>query len=169
MGEPIYAASELRSVLPERLSAWLNWSTLRKGPADYVTEEMRVRFGDLLFEVDSRDGAALIYVAMEHQSSSDELMPFRMIEYLTQIWARHLRKAKPRPRRLPVVIPLVVHIGSQGAGGVTRHSSSTFSRYRRAWPTCSVTTCRDSGSCSTTSRRWIRQNWPSARSHRKCG
>lgn len=115
MSEPIYAASELRSVLPERLSAWLNWSTLRKGPADYVTEEMRVRFGDLLFEVDSRDGAALIYVAMEHQSSSDELMPFRMLEYLTQIWARHLRKAKPRPRRLPVVIPLVVHIGSQGA------------------------------------------------------
>lgn len=78
MGEPTYAASELRSVLPERLSAWLDWSTLRKGPADYVTEEMRVRFGDLLFEVDSRDGAALIYVAMEHQSSSDELMPFRI-------------------------------------------------------------------------------------------
>ncbi|MEV6216104.1 Rpn family recombination-promoting nuclease/putative transposase [Nocardia sp. NPDC051833] len=115
MGEPAYAASELRSVLPERLSAWLDWSTLRKGPADYVTEEMRVRFGDLLFEIDSRDGAALIYVAMEHQSSSDELMPFRMLEYLTQIWARHLRMTKPRPRRLPVIIPLVVHIGSQGA------------------------------------------------------
>ncbi|MEU3010952.1 Rpn family recombination-promoting nuclease/putative transposase [Nocardia asteroides] len=114
MSEPAYAATELQAVLPEQVSAWLDWSTLRKGPADYVTEDMRARFGDLLFEVDSRDGEALIYVAMEHQSSSDELMPFRMLEYLTQIWGRHLRKTKPRPRRLPVIIPLVVHIGSQG-------------------------------------------------------
>ncbi|MFI5502837.1 Rpn family recombination-promoting nuclease/putative transposase [Nocardia asteroides] len=73
MSEPAYAATELQAVLPEQVSAWLDWSTLRKGPADYVTEDMRARFGDLLFEVDSRDGQALIYVAMEHQSSSGAL------------------------------------------------------------------------------------------------
>jgi hypothetical protein len=45
-------------------------------------------------------------------------MAYRMLRYVTRIWDQHLRD-HPRARRLPAVIPLVVHHGrSQWAGPV---------------------------------------------------
>jgi len=59
-----------------------------------------------------------VYVLVEHQSSSDPLMAFRMLRYVTRIWDQHLR-GHPNARRLPAVIPLVVHHGrSRWAGPV---------------------------------------------------
>jgi hypothetical protein len=52
----------------------------------------------------------LVYVLVEHQSSSDPLMAFRMLRYITRIWDRYLDE-HPRARQLPPVIPVVVHQG----------------------------------------------------------
>ena len=51
-----------------------------------------------------------MYLLVEHQSSGDPLMAFRMLRYVTRIWDRHLRD-HPQARQLPAVIPLVVHHG----------------------------------------------------------
>jgi hypothetical protein len=50
----------------------------------------------------------LVYVLVEHQSSDDPLMAFRMLRYVVRIWDRYLTD-HPAATRLPAVIPLVVY------------------------------------------------------------
>jgi hypothetical protein len=109
-GVPENAASQLRAVLPPGLASRLDLGRLARVPASFVDEALKWRYSDLLFTapLDGRD--AFVYLLVEHQSSADALMAFRMIRYVTRIWDHYLRD-HPRARRLPVVIPLVVHHG----------------------------------------------------------
>jgi len=109
-GVPENAASQLRAVLPPDLAGRLDLGQLTPVPASFVDEALKWRYSDLLFTapLDGRD--AYVYLLVEHQSSADPLMAFRMLRYVTRIWDRHLRD-RPRARQLPAVIPLVVHHG----------------------------------------------------------
>jgi predicted transposase YdaD len=109
-GVPANAASQLRAVLPPDLAGRLDLDRLTRVPASFVDEALRWRHSDLLFAapLDGRD--AYVYVLVEHQSSDDPLMAFRMLRYMTRIWDQYLRE-QPQARRLPAVIPLVVHHG----------------------------------------------------------
>jgi hypothetical protein len=92
------------------LRAGLDLDQLTRVPASFVDEALKWRYSDLLFTapLDGRD--AFVYLLAEHQSSTDPLMAFRMLRYVTRIWDQHLRD-HPRARQLPAVIPLVVRHG----------------------------------------------------------
>ncbi len=109
-GVPENAASQLRAVLPTDLAVRLDLGQLARVPASFVDEALKWRYSDLLFTapLDGRD--AFVYLLVEHQSSADPLMAFRMLRYVTRIWDQHLR-GHPKARRLPAVIPLVVYHG----------------------------------------------------------
>jgi hypothetical protein len=109
-GVPENMASQLRAVLPPGLAGRLDLDQLARVPASFVDEALKWRYSDLLFTapLDGRD--AFVYLLAEHQSSADPLMAFRMLRYVTRIWDQHLRD-HPRARRLPAVLPLVVHHG----------------------------------------------------------
>jgi hypothetical protein len=109
-GVPENAASQMRAVLPPGLANRLDLDRLTRVPASFVDEALKWRYSDLLFTapLDGRD--AFVYLLVEHQSSADPLMAFRMLRYVTRIWDHHLRD-HPRARQLPAVIPLVVHHG----------------------------------------------------------
>jgi Putative transposase, YhgA-like len=79
-------------------------------PGSFVDEALRWRHSDVLFTapLDGRD--AFVYVLVEHQSSDDPLMAFRVLRYVTRIWDQYERE-HPGARRLPAVIPLVVYQG----------------------------------------------------------
>jgi predicted transposase/invertase (TIGR01784 family) len=115
-GVPENAASQLRAVLPPDLAARVDLGRLATVPASFVDEALQWRYSDLLFTapLDGRD--AYVYLLVEHQSSLDPLMAFRMLRYVTRIWDQYLR-GHPKSRQLPAVIPLVVHHGrSQWTG-----------------------------------------------------
>jgi len=109
-GVPANAASQLRAVLASGIAARLDLGRLAPVPGSFVDEDLRWRHSDVLFTapLDGRD--AFVYVLVEHQSSDDPLMAYRMLRYVTRIWDRNLRE-HPRARRLPAVTPLVVHHG----------------------------------------------------------
>jgi predicted transposase/invertase (TIGR01784 family) len=109
-GVPANAVAQLRAVIPPDLAGHLDLDRLTRVPASFVDEALRWRHSDLLFAtpLDGRD--AYVYVLVEHQSSRDPLMAFRMLRYVTRIWDQYLRE-HPRAQRLPAVIPLVVHHG----------------------------------------------------------
>lgn len=109
-GLPENMASQLRAVLPSDLAARLDLTRLAPVPASFVDEALKWRHSDLLFTVPLDGCDAYVYLLAEHQSSDDPLMAFRMLRYITRIWDQHLR-AHPHARRLPAVIPLVVHHG----------------------------------------------------------
>lgn len=110
LGVPENMASQLRAVLPPEVAARLDLARLVRVPGSFVDETLKWRHSDLLFTAPVEGRDALVYVLVEHQSSSDPLMALRMLRYITRIWDRYLDE-HPGARRLPPVIPVVVHQG----------------------------------------------------------
>jgi predicted transposase YdaD len=112
LGTPSNAASQLRATLPPALVARLDLDRLTSVPGSLVDATLRWRHTDLLFTAPLDGREAFVYVLIEHQSSNDPLMAFRMLRYVVRIWDRYLRD-HAKATRLPAVIPLVVHHNEQ--------------------------------------------------------
>lgn len=108
LGESANAASQLRAVLPDALVGRLELDQLARVSGSFVDASLRWRHSDLLFTVPLAGREALVYVLVEHQSSEDPLMAFRMLRYVVRVWDHYLAE-HPGVIRLPAVIPLVVH------------------------------------------------------------
>ena len=115
-GVPANAASQLRAVLPPDLAGRLDLGRLAPAPGSFVDGSLRWRHSDLLFTAPLDGHDAFVYVLVEHQSSDDPLMAYRMLRYVTRIWDQYERE-HPKARRLPAVIPLVVHHGRRQWAG----------------------------------------------------
>lgn len=101
-------------MLPQSLADDLELDALTPVPGSFVDEALAERHTDLLFRTTFRSGAtAYVYLLLEHQSEPDPEMPWRMLQYEMRIWQRH-RAEFPDARRLPPIIPLVVHHGERG-------------------------------------------------------
>lgn len=97
-------------MLPPALLADLELDTLVPVVGSFVDESLRWRHCDLLFTTRFRGRDAIVFVLVEHQSSPDRLMAWRMLRYVTKIWDRYLAE-HPDATALPLVIPVVVHHG----------------------------------------------------------
>lgn len=73
-----------------------------------ISAELQPRYGDLLFRTRVDNRAAYLFLMVEHQSRSDPLMAFRILEYMVSVWNHHIRH-NPKTRTLPAIIPLVVY------------------------------------------------------------
>ena len=108
-----HATGELQAILPPALTARIDFATLTLCPGNYVDEDLRQRYTDLLFSAEITGKKALLYVLFEHQSSVDPLMLFRLLAYMVRIWEAHLR-SEPEAKRLPAIIPVVLHHSHSG-------------------------------------------------------
>ncbi|WP_298808514.1 Rpn family recombination-promoting nuclease/putative transposase [uncultured Gordonia sp.] len=111
-GDPDNAASELRSVLPPRLTARINLDNLRPQPGTFVDPELQHRHIDLLFRTTTDNGDAYLYLLVEHQRTSDPAMALRMMTYQTRIWEHHrITEGTAASAPLPLIIPIVIYQG----------------------------------------------------------
>jgi hypothetical protein len=110
---PERAAEELRHALGPELARAIDFTTLQLVPGSVVDETLHERHTDLLFSV--RCGAATIRVLVlfEHQSGVDPWMPLRLLGYMLRIWEA-IVKTQPDARRLPALVPVVLHHGETG-------------------------------------------------------
>jgi predicted transposase YdaD len=108
-----HAAGILQGVLPSALAARIDFSTLVLCPGSFVDQRLRGRHTDLLFSANVAGQEALLYVLFEHQSTVEALMAFRLLQYMVRIWESHHR-AHPEARRLPPIVPVVLHHGPGG-------------------------------------------------------
>ena len=110
---PEHAASILRLLLPPGLVAHLDWSSLALCPGSFVDDALSERFTDLLFSILFGGCPALLYLLFEHESQSDHFMALRLLRYELRIWEAWL-KDHPTAKRLPVIIPVVLHHSPKG-------------------------------------------------------
>ena len=96
--------------------AWagsLDFSTLQKVPADYVSDERLSRRGDGVWQVRFHDGRPVL-VVLEFQSSDDPRMALRILAYTSLLYqelARNEAPALDELGRLPAVLPVVLYNG----------------------------------------------------------
>jgi predicted transposase YdaD len=112
-GEIRHARALLQRILPAAIVPLFDWGTLAEADSSFITRELRKRQSDLLFTVRLRESGAVVFILLEHQSGVDFGMPLRMARYMVQIWERRRRK-HPNARRLPPIVPVVVHNGRWG-------------------------------------------------------
>ncbi len=115
--EPENAVGELKHLLPPEVTKRIDWSTLQKLSVDFIDEEFSKRRADVAFSVKLDGRQVVLYLLLEHQSTSDNLMGFRLLSYMVRLWDEYLeaqRKAKRKTERLPAIIPMVVHHSKGG-------------------------------------------------------
>lgn len=113
-----HAASLLRQILPPALAARIDFATLVLCAGSYVDEVLRERFSDLLFSVKIDGREAFVYVLLEHQSTVDDNMGFRLLRYEVRIWERW-QADHPGVMKLPVIVSAVLHHSETGWTGGT--------------------------------------------------
>jgi hypothetical protein len=125
-GHPERAAAELRAVLPPHVVSAVDWASLRREHGSVVDPELRETESDLLFTARLRTGhPLLLYVLLEHQSSVDPWMALRMLRYVVRQLERW-RQEHPESESLPLIIPLVMYHGPEGAWTAPRRVEELF-------------------------------------------
>lgn len=79
-------------------------ANLTPGTHQFIEKSLRAYYSDVLWSVETSDGDGYIYCVIEHQSSAEKNMAFRLMRYATAAMQRHLDKGYDR---VPLVVPLL--------------------------------------------------------------
>ena len=102
----------LRSLLPADVVAALDLRSFKRCSESFVDETLAQNHSDCLFQTRFRGSDLYFYFLVEHQSSQDPLMAFRLLRYLVKIWDWWTQD-RPDAKRLPPIVPLVVYHGDK--------------------------------------------------------
>ena len=103
----------LRGFLPGDWLAELDFSTLKKLPTEYVSDELLKRHGDCVWRMRRRRGEWLyLLVLLEFQSTAEPWMALRILTYTSLLYQELVRNDVLDARgRLPPVLPVVLYNG----------------------------------------------------------
>ena len=110
LGHPETARDFLDIHLPASLRALCDLATLRLESGAFIEPALRPACSDILYSLETTRGDGYIYCLIEHQSTPDPLMAFRLMRYSLLAMQAHLDKNKGRGK-LPLVIPLLFYHG----------------------------------------------------------
>jgi predicted transposase/invertase (TIGR01784 family) len=128
------ATSFLQRHLPQEVIQALNWSTLKLVEGSFVDEDLRRSEADVLYEVErvSGEDSVWLYLLLEHQSTPDRWMRFRLLKYCCRIWDFSFRE-HPEQRELRAIVPLVFYQGARSWSYATEFAD-LFAESVRDWP-----------------------------------
>lgn len=107
---PASAGALLRELLPPALCDAIAWDTVTGEPGSFVDPELADHHSDLRFSARARTGdSLLVHLLLEHQSTSDPVMPLRTLTYETRIWNR-FHKDRPDERLPPIIAVVISHV-----------------------------------------------------------
>ncbi|ANA23070.1 hypothetical protein UQ49_05190 [Salmonella enterica subsp. diarizonae] len=92
--------------LPTEIRGICDLDTLRLESSHSVEESLKEQYSDVLYSVKMQGTSGYIHVLIEHQSTADKKMAFRMMRYA--IAAMH-RLLKDENGPLPLVVPLLFY------------------------------------------------------------
>jgi predicted transposase/invertase (TIGR01784 family) len=94
--------------LPPALRQVCDLNTLRLESGSFIEEDLRAYYSDVLYSLKAGQGDGYIYALIEHQSSPDRHMGFRLMRYAIAAMQRHLDAGNDK---LPLVIPILFYHG----------------------------------------------------------
>ncbi|VTR45787.1 Putative transposase, YhgA-like [Serratia fonticola] len=97
--------------LPAELRAICDLNTLKLESGSFVEDNLRQYFSDVLYSLKTTAGDdGYVHVLIEHQSTPDQHMAFRLIRYAVAAMQRHLEAGH---KKLPLVIPMLFYTGKR--------------------------------------------------------
>lgn len=145
--QPEIARDFMEIHLPAELRAICDLSTLKLESGSFVEDDLRQYFSDVLYSVETVEGTGYVHVLIEHQSSPDIHMAFRMTRYAIAAMQRHLDAGH---KKLPLVIPILFYVGKRSPYPYTTRWLDEFDDpelaanvYGSAYPLVDVTVIPD--------------------------
>ncbi|HFU9945486.1 TPA: Rpn family recombination-promoting nuclease/putative transposase, partial [Escherichia coli] len=110
LANPDVARDFLELHLPAEYRQLCDLSTLKLETATFVEPDLHQYASDILWSVKTTGGEdGYVYTLIEHQSTENLYMPFRMLRYSVAAMQRHLEQHKT----LPLVIPVLFYHGER--------------------------------------------------------
>ena len=92
----------------------IDFSTLQKLSAEYVSDELVKRHGDAVWQVRLRERWLYLLVLLEFQSRDEPRMALRILTYTSLLYGELIRNGAVGAREpLPVVLPVVLYNGAR--------------------------------------------------------
>ena len=102
----------IEGFVPGEIVALVDFSSLERLNASFVSREMQQREGDMIWSVRIRDQTLYLYLLLEFQSRVDHAMPVRMLQYVASLYDHLIREKQVTPQTgLPPVLPMVLYNG----------------------------------------------------------
>ncbi|EKN6022825.1 Rpn family recombination-promoting nuclease/putative transposase [Yersinia enterocolitica] len=108
MTQPATACDLLEFHLPPELRQLCDLSTLRLESGSFIENNLRACYSDVLYSLKTTAGDGYVYALIEHQSSPDKHMAFRLMRYAIAAMQSHLEAGNDQ---LPLVIPMLFYHG----------------------------------------------------------
>ncbi|MGC8779460.1 MAG: Rpn family recombination-promoting nuclease/putative transposase, partial [Anaerolineae bacterium] len=107
---PEMVADLLRGFVPEPWVAQVDFGTLERVNASYVSDDLRVREDDLVWRMRLSGDWVYVYLLLEFQSTVDRFMAVRVMTYVGLLYQDLIRRREfTKDMRLPPVVPLVLY------------------------------------------------------------
>lgn len=94
--------------LPPALRKLCDLNTLQLASGSFIEDDLRPYYSDVLYSLKAGNGDGYVYCLIEHQSTPDKHMAFRLIRYAIAAMQRHLDAGH---KTLPLVIPVLFYQG----------------------------------------------------------
>lgn len=99
--------------LPSELCQLLDFSSLTQVSGSYITPAMKHKEDDAVWRVSMGDRYLYLYLLLEFQSTVDDTMPIRMMQYVSALYEALVKTKEAHPKQLPPVIPIVLYNGEE--------------------------------------------------------
>ena len=109
LNHPATARDFLRLHLPASLQKLCDLNPLQLESGSFIEDDLRAYYSDVLWSLKTREGDGYIYTIIEHQSTADAHMAFRLMRYAIAVMHRHLAAGH---MKLPLVIPMLFYHGA---------------------------------------------------------
>lgn len=94
--------------LPPALRKLCDLNTLQLASGSFIEDDLQPYYSDVLFSLKAGKGDGYVYCLIEHQSTPDKHMAFRLMRYAIAAMQRHLDAGH---KTLPLVIPVLFYQG----------------------------------------------------------
>ena len=83
----------------------------------FILQDFKDKEADLVYKIKVKEQEVIFYVLFELQSSVDYQMPYRLLQYMMEIWREYLKDidtnvAESKDFKLPVIVPMVLYNGA---------------------------------------------------------
>jgi predicted transposase YdaD len=111
MTDPMVYREFFQAFLPPEVLKRTDLSRIQATQDHFISQELRQFYSDCLYTAPFDGENGYFYVLIEHQSSPDPKMPYRIWRYMFLIWEKIVRNENPD--RIPFIQPLILYSGAQ--------------------------------------------------------
>jgi predicted transposase/invertase (TIGR01784 family) len=113
------------NTLPKEVLEIVDLDTLVPQPESLIDDKLSLRISDMLykvtFKIEAQQTTGFLYLLIEHSSTSQPMLPLRMMEYMTRVLVKYVDQNEDT-EILPPICPQIVYNGKYKY----RHSLNFF-------------------------------------------